>query len=75
MSGLTLFGQVIDSSNVDRSVEIGGTIYTIADQDVQANQVASGLPALGSVVIQTSSPTGIVLVPEPLIPLARSAVR
>lgn len=57
-AGFTLLGAVPHSSPVSRSVLIGGTLYSIADLDVQANRIAAGLPPIGAVTIQTDTSGG-----------------
>jgi hypothetical protein len=56
-SGLTKLGSVPDTSEVLRSVRIGDVIYTITGFDVQANQIATALPAIAGVTIATQSTT------------------
>jgi hypothetical protein len=54
-SGLTSLGSVSDTSEVLRSVRIAGVVYTISDNDVQANQLTTGLPPIATVTIATPS--------------------
>jgi hypothetical protein len=54
-SGLTEFGSVTHTSDVLRSVRIGNVVYSITNYDVQANQVATGLPAVAGVTIEPQS--------------------
>jgi hypothetical protein len=56
-SGLATLGSVSDTSEVLRSVRIGDVIYTISGAHVEANQIATGLPPIGSVTIATQNTT------------------
>jgi hypothetical protein len=54
-SGLAELGAVAHTSDVLRSVQIGDVVYSITNYDVQANELASGLPQVASVTIEPQS--------------------
>jgi hypothetical protein len=57
-SGLTELGSVTHTSDVLRAVRIGSVVYSITNYEVQANQLAAGLPAVAGVTIESQSSTG-----------------
>jgi uncharacterized secreted protein with C-terminal beta-propeller domain len=57
-SGLTELGSVTHTSDVLRSVRIGNVVYSITNYDVQANQLAAGLPSVAGVTIESQNSTG-----------------
>jgi hypothetical protein len=56
-SGLTELGSVSDTSDVLRSVRIGNVVFSITNHDVQANQLATGLPPVSAVTIEPQNST------------------
>jgi uncharacterized secreted protein with C-terminal beta-propeller domain len=56
-SGLTELGSVSHTSDVLRSVRIGNLVFSITNYDVEANQLAAGLPPVASVTIEPQNNT------------------
>jgi uncharacterized secreted protein with C-terminal beta-propeller domain len=54
-SGLTELGSATHTSDVLRSVRIGDVVFSITNYDVQANQLAAGLPPIAGVTIETQN--------------------
>jgi uncharacterized secreted protein with C-terminal beta-propeller domain len=51
-NGLSELGSVTHTSDVLRSVRIGNVVFSITNYDVQANQLAAGLPPIAAVTIE-----------------------